>query len=90
MDQYRAPVPATLKGATVCRPLRCSSLIGEQQPVLIDVLPKARKPAGREPSQLWIEPRRDDLPGSVWLPNVGLRRVAADFAELFPQPSSTG
>ena len=83
MDQFRAPVPATLKGATVLSTAALERLIGEQQPVLIDVLPKARKPAGREASQLWIEPRRDDLPGSVWLPNVGYGELPPDSVSYF-------
>jgi PQQ-dependent catabolism-associated CXXCW motif protein len=83
MDQYRAPVPTTLKGATVLSTAALERLIGEQQPVLIDVLPKARKPAGREASQLWIEPRRDDLPGSVWLPNVGYGELPPESASYF-------
>ena len=83
MDQFRAPVPATLKGATVLSTAALERLIGEQQPVLIDVLPKARKPAGREASRLWIEPRRDDLPGSVWLPNVGYGELPPDSTSYF-------
>jgi PQQ-dependent catabolism-associated CXXCW motif protein len=55
-------------------------LLGDEQPILVDVLPKARKPEGRDPSQLWVEPRRDDLPGSVWLPNVGFGELSPDLA----------
>ena len=56
MDQYRAPVPTTLKGATVLSTAALERLIGEQQPVLIDVLPKARKPAGREAASCGSSP----------------------------------
>ena len=71
-DRYRAPVPATLEGATVLDAKGLQALLAEARPVLIDVLPKQRRPAGRDPKQLWIEPRRKNIQGSVWLPNVGL------------------
>ena len=57
--------------------------LGEQKPVLIDVLSKQRKPKGRDRAQLWIEPRHENLPGSVWLPNVGLWELSPDLAEYF-------
>ena len=40
-------------------------LIEHQAPVLVDVLPKQRKPKERDQAQLWIEPKREDIPGSV-------------------------
>ena len=83
MDKYRSPVPATLSGATVLSAATLQQLIVERHPVLIDVLPKQRKPKGRDKSQLWIEPKRENLPGSVWLPNVGLGELSPDFAEWF-------
>ncbi|HEX6012820.1 MAG TPA: rhodanese-like domain-containing protein [Geminicoccaceae bacterium] len=58
-------------------------LIADQQPVLIDVLPKTRKPEGRKATQLWMEPKRENLPGSVWLPNVGYGELSPEFAEYF-------
>lgn len=80
MDQFKAPVPATLEGATVLTTATLRQLLGDEQPILVDVLPKPRKPEGRDPSQLWVEPRRDDLPGSVWLPNVGFGELSPDLA----------
>jgi PQQ-dependent catabolism-associated CXXCW motif protein len=32
---------------------------------------------------LWIEPRREHIPGSVWLPNVGLGVLPDDLMILF-------
>ncbi|MEK0083105.1 quinoprotein dehydrogenase-associated putative ABC transporter substrate-binding protein [Benzoatithermus flavus] len=83
MDNYRAPVPATLEGATVLTTQTLRTLIEERHPVLVDVLPKARKPRDRAADQLWIEPERDDIPGSVWLPNVGYGELSAEFALYF-------
>lgn len=80
MEQFKAPVPATLKGATVLDTAALRRLLSDDRPILVDVLPKARKPEGRDPSQLWVEPHRDDLPGSAWLPNVGFGELSPDVA----------
>lgn len=83
MGEYRAPVPATLAGATVLTTPALQKLLAEERPVLIDVLPKPRKPEGRTAGQLWVEPERDHLPGSAWLPNVGYGELSAEFADYF-------
>lgn len=89
MDKYRAPVPATLQGATVLGTADLAALIAERKPVLIDVLPKQRKPKDRDQAQLWIEPKREHIPGSVWLPNVGFGELAPDFAKWFADELSS-
>lgn len=71
MDQFKAPTPATLQGATVLDTAGLQKLIVTGNPVLVDVLARPRKPADRPEDQLWIEPERSDIPGSVWLPNTG-------------------
>jgi quinoprotein dehydrogenase-associated probable ABC transporter substrate-binding protein/PQQ-dependent catabolism-associated CXXCW motif protein len=83
MKKYRAVVPATLAGATVLSTAALQRLIAERKPILIDVLSKQRKPKSRDRTQLWIEPKRENLPGSVWLPNVGLGELSPDLAEYF-------
>ena len=70
-------------GPRCCRRRHCEQLIAEQQPVLVDVLPKQRKPKDRDQAQIWIEPKREHIPGSAWLPNVGLGELSPDFAEYF-------
>lgn len=83
MDRYRTRVPATLAGATVVSTVALRQLIAERAPILVDVLPKQRKPRDRDQEQLWIEPKREHIPGSAWLPNVGLGELSPDFAEYF-------
>jgi PQQ-dependent catabolism-associated CXXCW motif protein len=83
MDRYRARVPATLSGATVLSAAGLQKLLAEGEPVLVDVQAKQRKPKNRDQGQAWIEPKREDIPGSVWLPNVGLGELTPDFAEYF-------
>jgi len=79
-DAYRAPVPATLEGATVLDTPALVRLIAERRPVLIDVLPKARRPELRPAEQIWIEPMRQHIPGSVWLPNTGYGELPPETA----------
>jgi quinoprotein dehydrogenase-associated probable ABC transporter substrate-binding protein/PQQ-dependent catabolism-associated CXXCW motif protein len=83
MDKYRAPVPATLAGATVLSTAALEQLIAERHPVLIDVLPKQRRPKDRDQNQLWIEPKREHIAGSAWLPNVGFGELSPEFTDYF-------
>ncbi len=83
MDHYNAPVPATLAGATVVHTAALEKLLADARPVLIDVKPKARKPADRDAQRLWIEPKREDIAGSAWLPGVGYGELPDDLRAYF-------
>lgn len=80
MAEYRAPVPATLTGARTVATTELQQLIAAERPLLIDVLPQARKPEG---TALWLPPKRADLPGSVWLPNTGHGELTPEFQRYF-------
>jgi quinoprotein dehydrogenase-associated probable ABC transporter substrate-binding protein/PQQ-dependent catabolism-associated CXXCW motif protein len=83
-DRYRAPVPTTLKGATVLDTRALQALLaGPDRPVLVDVLPRQAKPKDRDASQLWIEPKREHIPGSAWLPNTGYGELGPDYRAYF-------
>jgi PQQ-dependent catabolism-associated CXXCW motif protein len=71
LDDYRAPVPDTLKGGTVVDTAKLQALIAKAHPVLIDVLPAPRKPPAMQPGAVWMPEPRRDIPGSLWLPDVG-------------------
>ena len=59
---------------------RCSR--GEA-PILIDVLPAPRPPEDRAGARLWRAKPRANIPGSVWLPNVGYGELSAEFQAYF-------
>ena len=82
MGEYRTPTPATLRGATVVDARQLHALL-EREPdaALIDVLPLIRKPPDFPPEKLWRTPTRYNLPGSVWLPNVGDGDISPEFEE---------
>ena len=77
MADYRAPVPATLKGADVLTTDDLEALLRTDDPILIDVLPAPRKP---KDTGLWLPPKRDNIPGSIWLANTGYGDLSSEFA----------
>ena len=70
MDNYRAPTPATVKGASVIDTDGLQHLHMTTNAVLVDVLPAPRRPPEMKPGTPW-SPLREDIPGSIWLPEVG-------------------
>lgn len=75
MNKYRADVPATLKGARVVSTVEARALQGEGKTLFIDVMPHLPKPANLPADTVWRDMRRDSIPGSYWLPNVGYGRL---------------
>jgi PQQ-dependent catabolism-associated CXXCW motif protein len=83
LDDYRAPTPATIRGGTALDTAALQRLLGETGVVLIDVLPHPPKPATLPPGTLWIDKPRDNIPGSVWLPEVGRGDLAPEIEAYF-------
>jgi PQQ-dependent catabolism-associated CXXCW motif protein len=79
IDEFLAPVPATAPGATTVTTAQVQALHADAQTLLIDVLPAPPRPAGLSPTDLWLPPPRLNIPGSVWLPNVGYGRLSAEL-----------
>ena len=77
MDDYRSPVPATLKGATVLSNADAERLWAEKRAVFIDVYPHAPKPANLPEGTLWRETTHQSIEDAVWLPNVGYGVLSA-------------
>ena len=70
-DKFRADVPATLKGAAVVSTGEAKLLWDAGKTLFIDVIPRPPKPANLPAGTVWQDMRRDSIPGSFWLPNVG-------------------
>jgi PQQ-dependent catabolism-associated CXXCW motif protein len=83
LDAYRAPVPATLKGATVIDTARAFALWRAKEAVFIDALPHAPKPEGLPKDAVWRDKPRFDLPGSVWLPDTGYGQISEATQRYF-------
>ena len=83
MEEYRAPVPETLKGATVVTTMEAEALWREKKAVFFDVMPNAPKPANLPEGTIWKDKERRDIPGSIWLANVGYGEINAETAAYF-------
>lgn len=83
MDHYRAPVPATLEGATVVGPEEAHALWQAGEAAFIDVLPQPPKPANLPKGTIWRDKPRHTIPGAIWLPNVGYGAIADVTADYF-------
>jgi PQQ-dependent catabolism-associated CXXCW motif protein len=83
LGHFRAEVPSTLEGATVVTTAEAERLWRSKAAVFVDVLPKPEKPANLPAGTIWREPERDDIPGSVWLPNVGFGMLPPAMESYF-------
>jgi PQQ-dependent catabolism-associated CXXCW motif protein len=82
-DEYRSPVPETLKGGTVVNTEEAHALWEGGEVVFIDVLPRPPKPANLPEGTIWHDTPRYSIPGAIWLPNVGYGAIADVTAAYF-------
>jgi PQQ-dependent catabolism-associated CXXCW motif protein len=83
LDDYRAPTPATLKGAVVIDASTLRHLMLTKPLVVIDVLPQPPRPANLPSTTLWHPPTRLDIPGSFWLANTGYGQLSPEMDNYF-------
>ena len=83
MEPYRAPTPETLRGARVLDTPAVEALWGAKKAVFVDVMPRDIKPANLPAGTIWRDKKREHLPGSVWLPNVGYGIINAEVDTYF-------
>jgi len=75
-DNYRAPTPAALKGAQVIDTAEAERIWKDKSAIFIDVLLHVARPANLPAGTIWREKPRRNIPGSVWLPDVGYGAIA--------------
>jgi PQQ-dependent catabolism-associated CXXCW motif protein len=76
-ENYRAPTPSTLKGARVISTGDAEVIWRAGTAAFVDVLPHAPRPASLPAGTLWREAPRLNIPGSIWLPDMGYGELAA-------------
>ncbi len=71
LDEYRAPVPATLAGAETVHLEAMRAIVERDDALLIDVLPAPRRPDTMRPGMPWLPRPHASLPGARWWPDTG-------------------
>jgi PQQ-dependent catabolism-associated CXXCW motif protein len=71
LDDYRAPVPATVAGGKAIGTAEAEALWRRHGALFVDVLGTPRRPEKLPVDALWKPLPRRDIPGSLWLPDVG-------------------
>jgi PQQ-dependent catabolism-associated CXXCW motif protein len=74
-DDYRAPVPQTLRGARVIPTTEAKAIWQRRDGVFVDVMPRPPRP-NLPPGTIWRDKPRATIPGAVWLPDTGYGALA--------------
>jgi PQQ-dependent catabolism-associated CXXCW motif protein len=82
-SDYRAPTPATLKGARVLTTEEAAAMWRGGDAAFIDVLPQAPRPKDLPADVVWRDKPRSDIPGSLWLPDTGYGELAPVMLDYF-------
>lgn len=85
MDDFRSPVPATLRGARVLTNEEAADLWNSDGAVFIDVYPQAQKPPNLPAGTLWRDPAHRSIEGASWMPNVGYGGLPDEVDQYFQQ-----
>ena len=83
MTDFRAPTPSTIKGGDVVGDQDAMRLWKAKQAIFIDVLPRAERPKKLPKHVLWRTKKRFNIPGSIWLVDVGYGKLSKERAAYF-------
>jgi PQQ-dependent catabolism-associated CXXCW motif protein len=83
LEDYRAPTPATLRGARAIGTQEAETIWRSRVGYFVDVLPRPPRPRNLPEGTLWRDKPRPDIPGSIWLPDTGYGDLAAPMANYF-------
>ena len=83
LEDYRAPTPATLRGARTISTEEAQKLWRSGNASFVDVLPRPPRPKNLPTGTLWRDKPRPDIPGSIWLPDTGYGELAPEMADYF-------
>ena len=68
-------VPATIYGGKVLHVQELTRLLQQTNPVVIDVSNEPKRPPGMASDAPWLPLPQQVIPGSVWLPGVGMADI---------------
>jgi PQQ-dependent catabolism-associated CXXCW motif protein len=81
LEDYRAPTPATLRGARVIGTEEAEQIWRSRSAAFVDVLPRPPRPRNLPEGTLWRDKPRPNIPGSIWLPDTGYGELAPSMAD---------
>jgi PQQ-dependent catabolism-associated CXXCW motif protein len=85
LDEYRAPTPATLRGARAIGTDEAEKIWRGHSASFVDVMPRPPRPRNLPEGTVWHDRPRSNIPGSVWLPDTGYGALAPSMAEYFAE-----
>src|ERR1700730_11079223 len=83
LGDYRAPTPATLRGARAIGTDEAEAIWHSHSASFVDVLPRAPRPRDLPAGTIWRDKPRANIPGSIWLPDTGYGQLASSMAGYF-------
>lgn len=83
MEEYRAPVPDTLAGATVLDTAAAEALWKSGAAIFVDAMPRPVKPANLPAGTVWHDKPRTSIEGSHWLINTGYGKLSPEVQTYF-------
>jgi PQQ-dependent catabolism-associated CXXCW motif protein len=83
LERYRAPTPSGLTGAATIDTADAERMWRERSALFVDVMPHDAKPANLPVGTVWRDRRRDNIPGSIWLANVGYGALSEEMEAYF-------
>lgn len=83
LEEYRAPVPDTLAGATVLDTAAAARLWKDGDAIFIDAMPRPVKPANLPEGTVWHDKPRTSIEGSHWLINTGYGKLSPEAETYF-------
>lgn len=83
LENYRSPIPATLRGAKVIGTDEAETIWRSHSASFVDVLPRPPRPRDLPAGTFWRDKPRANIPGSIWLPDTGYGELAPSMAEYF-------
>ncbi len=83
MEEYRAPVPDTLAGATVLDTAAAEALWKSDAAIFVDAMPRPVKPANLPAGTVWHDKPRTSIAGSHWLINTGYGQPPPEVQTYF-------
>jgi len=83
LRNFREPTPATIQGGVTVTNKDAMRLWKTKRAVFIDVLPRADKPKNLPKGTIWRNKKRRNIPGGIWLVNVGYGKLNKEMDAYF-------